>query len=118
MYFFYSQSYIQYSKTRNFYLFEINNNLTFIYQILTVLGPLEEKYSVFNPLGFKIESNFDNETSKIKSHSTRASKQNLIDKSHIHGRETRSIFRFSAETLEPELNTLAICQKLIDSLLL
>ena len=38
-------------------------------------------------------------TSKIKSHSARASKRYLNDKSPIYGQGTASIFRFSAEIL-------------------
>ena len=44
---------IQYSKTENFCIFEINNSQTFIAQILMDLGPLEEKSSFLISLGFE-----------------------------------------------------------------
>ena len=47
--FFYSPFHIQYSKAGNCYLFGINNNQTFISQILTVISPLEEKFKVSIP---------------------------------------------------------------------
>ena len=56
----------------------------------------EEFYS-FNPLGFEAKSNFGQKTSKINSYSTNDLKQDLNDKSPIHGRETASIFRFNAD---------------------
>ena len=58
----------------------------------------------FSLLGFETKSDFDHENSKIKSHSTRASKQYLKDKSPIHGRETGPIFQFSAENFESDFN--------------
>ena len=48
-------------------------NQTFISPILTVLGPLGEKFNFFYPLGFEAESDFDHKTSKIKSHLRRIS---------------------------------------------
>ena len=47
--FFYSLFHIQYSKAGNCYLFGINNNQTFISQILTVISPLEEKFNFSIP---------------------------------------------------------------------
>ena len=96
------QSYIQYSKTGNFYIFGINNNQTFVSKVLTVLGPLGDKFNFFNPLGFGAESDFDHKTSKIKSNSIRASERYLNNKTQIYCRETASTFRFSAETFESD----------------
>ena len=48
----------------NFFIFVMNSNQTFIFQA----------YTVVSPLGFEIKSDFDYKTSKIKSHSVRASK--------------------------------------------
>ena len=47
--FFYSLFHIQYSKAGNCYLFGVNNNQTFISQILTVISPLEEKFNFSIP---------------------------------------------------------------------
>ena len=47
--FFHSLFHIQYSKAGNCYLFEINNNQTFISQILTVISFLEEKFNFSIP---------------------------------------------------------------------
>ena len=52
----------------------INNNQTFMSEILTILGPLGEKFIVFNLLGFEAKTDFDHEIFKITTHSTRSSK--------------------------------------------
>ena len=90
--------------TGNFYIIGINNNQIFKSQILTVFDSLGEKFTFLNPLRFEAKSGFDHETSKIKSHSTKASKYNLNDKNPIHGRETTSIIRFSTETFKSEFS--------------
>ena len=90
-------SYIQYGKTGYLHIFGINNNQTFISQILTLLGPLRKKINFFKHLSFEAERNFDHRIPKTKSHSTRTSKRYLNDKRPIHGREIASILRFSTE---------------------
>ena len=52
----------------------------------------------FGSLGFKIQSNFDLETTKINLHSVRALKRYLNEKNLIHGRETATIWKFSAQS--------------------
>ena len=47
--FFNSLFHIQYSKAGKCYLFGINNNQTFISQILTAIIPLEEKFNFSIP---------------------------------------------------------------------
>ena len=70
-----------------FDIFAINNYQTLTSQILTELGPLEEKLDFFSPLGFEAKSDFDHKTSKINSHSVRTSKRYLNYKSPINGAE-------------------------------
>ena len=65
-----------------------------------------EKFEFFNHLGLETKSDFDRRTSQIKSHSIRASKRYLNDKSQTHGREIESIFRFNAKNLESNLKTM------------
>ena len=43
------------------YIFGINNNQTFISQILTFLNKLGESSDFFIPLGYEAKSDFDNE---------------------------------------------------------
>ena len=74
-----------------FYIFVISNNQSFISQILRVVGPLGEKCEFFSPLGFKLQSNFDLETTKIKLHLVRALKRYLNEKNLLRGRETATI---------------------------
>ena len=69
----------------------IGNNQSLISQILKVVGPLGERFEFFSRLGFKIQSNFDLETTEIKVHSVRALKRYLNEKNLIHGRETATI---------------------------
>ena len=94
------------------YIFGINNYRTLISQILTIFGPLGEKFDFFIFLGFEAKSDFDHKTFKIKSHSTRASEPYMNDKSPIHGRETALTFRFSAETFESDFNSKYLHKKI------
>ena len=48
-----------------------SNYQSFIPQILRVVG-LGKKFEFFSPLGFKIQSNFDLQTTKVKLESVRA----------------------------------------------
>ena len=64
------------------------------------------QFLFFNPVEFEAKSDFNHKNSKIKWHSTRASKQYLNDNSPIHGRETAYIFRFSEETFESYFKSL------------
>ena len=66
---FYSLFHIQYSKTGNCYLFEINNNQTSHNSNFDSPQSLGRKVQFFNPLGFEPKSAFSNKTCKIKSHS-------------------------------------------------
>ena len=72
-------------------MFVISNSQSFISQILKVVGPFEEKFEFFSPLGFKIRRNSDLETTKIKLHSVRALKRYLNEKNLTHSRETAAI---------------------------
>ena len=54
-------------------------------QILRVVGLLGEKFKFFSPLRFKVQSNFDLETTKIKLHSVRALKRHQNETNLIHG---------------------------------
>ena len=92
--------YIHHNNSGNSYILVISNNQSFISQILKVVGPLGEKLEFFSPLGFKIKSNFDLETTKLKLHSVRALKQYLNEKNLIHGRETATIWKFSAQNFQ------------------
>ena len=49
----------------NFNIFGINNNETFISQVLTFLSPLEEKFDFFNPFGFEAKSDLNHKASKM-----------------------------------------------------
>ena len=64
----------------------------------------QKSSNFFNPLGFEARSNLNHKTSKLKLHSTRASKQHLKDESLTNGQETALIFWFSAENFEVNLN--------------
>ena len=67
--FFCSLFHILYSKAGNCYLFGINNNQTFISQILTVLSPLEGKFNFSIPWDLNQKAHSVLKTCKIKSHS-------------------------------------------------
>ena len=58
------------------------------------------KFKFFCPLGFKIQSHFVLETTKIKLHSVRALKRYLNEKNLMHGRGTATIWTFSAQSLQ------------------
>ena len=74
-----------------------------------VFSPMGEKLNVFSPLGFEAQTKFDLKTFKQKSYSIIASERYLNHKNPIHGREIASIFRFSAETFESDLEQLQKC---------
>ena len=61
-----------------------------------------EKLDFFSPLGFEAKTDYDHKTSKLKPHSVRGSERYLNHKNPIHDRETASILRFSAETVESD----------------
>ena len=98
--FFWPLFYVYYSRTGNFNIFGINNNETFIFQVLTFFSPLGEKFNFSIPWDFEAKGNLNRKASKIMSNLTRASKHHLNDKSLINGQETASIFKFSAENFE------------------
>ena len=89
-----------YSKAGNFCLLGINNQ-TFMAQILTVLSPLAEKFNFSIPWDLKIKATLitkrHNEVTLNQSFKIMSERQGPL-----HGRETASIIRFSAETFESD----------------
>ena len=84
------------AKLEIFYILLINRNQSFISRILKAVGPLEEKFDFFNPLG----SAFNRKTSRIKFCSGRTFICYLKDKSLIHDGEIPTIFKFSAKNFD------------------
>ena len=80
---------------KNFYIFVISNNKSFIFQNLKVVGPLREKFDFFCHSGFEIQSDFDYGSLKIKFYFVRALKCYLNEKNLIDGRVTAMISKLS-----------------------
>ena len=73
---------------------------------MKVVGLLGGMFDFFSPSGFKIQSEFDHRTSKIKFYSVRALKCCLNEKNLINGRVTSAISKFCQQIFETYLSLL------------
>ena len=90
--------------TEHFYIFVIANIQSFTCQSFGVVGPLGENVDFFSTLAFRIQTNSDHKTPKIKIYSVRVSKRYLNEKNLIHGRIMATISKFSPQIFETYLN--------------
>ena len=83
-------SFIHYSNSGNFYIFVINNNQSFISQILKVVDPLGEKFDFSTPWDLKFKAILSgiyiNQVPLSQSFKSISNEKSLI-----HGRETATI---------------------------
>ena len=68
--------------------------------ILESVGPLNENFDFFSPLGFDVQTGSDHKTHKIKLYSVRALKRYQNEKNLIHGRVMATISKLSPQIFE------------------